>query len=105
MRANALLLVLLVLGRPMMAAESTSLATASGQVVSVNPTAKSLVVKVEERGKSEDRTFAVDDDSKIVKGSSTIALAELAAGEQVTLTYRTRDGRNVVINIGVESKR
>ena len=105
MRATAILLFLLVLGRPMMAAESTALATASGQVVSVNPTAKSLVVNVEERGKSEERTFVVDDNSKIVKGSSTIALAELAQGERVTLTYRTRDGRNVVINIGVEPKR
>jgi len=105
MKTLAAFLLMVSLAGVAGAADTAPLATSSGQVVTVNASAKSLVVKVEDRGKSSDQTFVVNDDSKIVKGSSTIALAELQAGEKVTITYRAQEGRNVVINIGVEAKR
>lgn len=86
------------------AANDTSrLATAGGQIASIDPAAKSLTVKVDDQtGKARDLTLVVADDSKIVKDGAAVTLKDLKQGDKVTVTYRAEAGKNVVVNIGVE---
>lgn len=84
---------------------SAPMATASGQIASIDPGANSLVVKVAEQGgQPHNLSLVVADDSKIIKNGATVALSELKQGDKVTITYRPEDGKNMVVNIGVESK-
>ncbi len=100
-------LVLLLLLAPLAVAspDKAAIATAGGQVTSVDIDAKSLVVKVDgPKGDPKDMTFVLQDDSKIVKGGAAVALADLKPGDQVTVTYKAEGGKNVVVNIGVAPK-
>jgi Cu/Ag efflux protein CusF len=87
------------------ATESARLATAGGMVASIDAAARSLVVKVEgQKGDAHDMTFVVAEDSKLVKDGAAVTLEDLKQGDKVTVTYKTESGKNVVVNIGVESK-
>jgi Cu/Ag efflux protein CusF len=90
------------------ASDVAPLATAGGKIVSIDSASNSLIVKVDKaepaKGASGDVTFVMSDDSKIVKNAAAVALADLKAGDKVTVTYHAVDGQNVVVNIGVESK-
>ena len=106
-------LAVLLLSAPAAAAEPAALAatdtarmaTAGGLVMSIDTAAKSLVVTVaDEKGSAHDVTFVVADDSKLIKGGAAVTLDELKQGDKVTVTYRAQSGKNVVVNIGVESK-
>ena len=104
---SALLLVLSAasLAVAVAIAADAPLATASGHVASVDTSARTLVVKVvDQRGEARDVTFALDDNSKIVKNGAAISAAGLAPGDDVTVTYRSSNGKNVVVNIGVSPK-
>jgi Cu/Ag efflux protein CusF len=84
--------------------ESGRMTTASGQVASIDSAAKSLVVKVAEpSGKPQALTVVVADDSKIIKNGAAISLKELKQGDKVTVTYKAQNGKNMVVNIGVDS--
>jgi Cu/Ag efflux protein CusF len=86
-------------------AADAQLATATGHLASVDASARTLVVKVEEHpGETHDMTFTLDEKTKIVKDGAAIAARELNPGDSVTVTYRNADGKNVVVNIGVGSK-
>jgi hypothetical protein len=65
-------------------------ATFKGSVVKVDEAAKAVVVK----GK-EEKTFAVDEKTKITKGKDTLALADLKAEMAVTVSYK-KDGDKMV---------
>ncbi len=81
------------------------LATATGHLVSIDASAKTLVVNVEEHpGDTHDMMFTLDDQSKIVKDGAAIAAKELKSGDSVTVTYKEADAKYVVVNIGVISK-
>jgi hypothetical protein len=64
--------------------------TFKGSVVKVDEAAKAVVVK----GK-EEKTFAVDEKTKITKGKDTLALADLKAEMAVTVSYK-KDGDKMV---------
>jgi hypothetical protein len=66
-------------------------ATFKGSVVKVDEAAKAVVVK----GKKEEKTFAVDEMTKITKGKDTLALADLKAEMAVTVSYK-KDGDKMV---------
>lgn len=82
-----------------------ALSTATGSVASVDAAAKTLVVSVSgPAGDAHAMTFAVDDASKIVKDGAAISLAELKQGDKLTVTFKSSGGKNVVVNIGVQTK-
>ena len=86
-------------------AADARLATASGHLVSVDASAKTLVVNVEQHpGETKDVTFTLDDQSKIVKDGAAIAATELKSGDSVTVTYKEANAKYVVVNIGASSK-
>ena len=85
--------------------ESGRMATAAGQIASVDAAAKSLVVKVADPGgQPQELNLVVADDSKIIKNGATVTLNDLKQGDRVTITYKAQDGKNMVVNIGVDSK-
>jgi Cu/Ag efflux protein CusF len=87
------------------AMDAPRMTTAAGRIASIDSAANSLVVKVDNpKGDAQDVTFVVADDSKIVKNGAAVALSELKQGEKITVTYRLEGGKNVIVNIGVESK-
>jgi Cu/Ag efflux protein CusF len=87
------------------ASDSARMATAGGMITSIDTAAKSLVVKVEgQQGEAHDVTFVVAEDSKLLKDGAAVDLADLKQGDKVTVTYRAQSGKNIVVNIGVESK-
>jgi Cu/Ag efflux protein CusF len=49
-------------------------------------------------------TFVVAEDSKLLKDGAAVTLEDLKQGDKVTVTYKAQSGKNVVVNIGVESK-
>ena len=86
-------------------ADATRMSTATGRVASIDGAANSLVVKMDgENGDAQEVTFVAAADSKIIKDGAAIALADLKEGEKVTITYKSQEGKNVIVNIGVESK-
>jgi len=87
------------------AVDAPKLSTAAGPISSISTAANSLIVKVPgQKGESQEMTFVVEDDSKIVKSGAAVTLADLKEGDRVTVTYHAMDGKNVVVNIGVEVK-
>jgi Cu/Ag efflux protein CusF len=85
--------------------DTPRLSTATGHVASIDGEANSMVVKMDgPNGDSQDVTFVAAADSKIIKDGTAIALADLKQGEKVTITYKSQEGKNVIVNIGVESK-
>jgi len=63
----------------------------SGVVEKVDEMAKAVVVK----DKKGEKTFAVDDKTKITKGGKDIPLAELKKGTNVSVEYK-KDGEKLV---------
>jgi Cu/Ag efflux protein CusF len=103
------LVVLMLLAPAAMAAVpapvGAPMATAAGQIASIDAAANTLVVKVTVQGEQpQNLNLVVADDSKIIKNGAAVALSELKQGDKVTITYRPEDGKNLVVNIGVESK-
>jgi hypothetical protein len=87
------------------ATDNARMATAGGMVTSIDTVGNSLVVKVEgQPGEVHDVTFVVAADSKLLKDGAAVTLEDLKQGDKVTVTYKAQSGKNVVVNIGVESK-
>ena len=85
--------------------EMGRLSTAAGMVASIDNDAHSLVVKVgDPKGEAKEVTFFTADESKIIKDGAAIALTDLKQGDKVTITFKAQDGKNVIVNVGVESK-
>jgi Cu/Ag efflux protein CusF len=85
--------------------ESGRMATAAGVISSIDAAGKSLVVKVAEPGgEPQELNLVIAEDSKIIKNGAAISLGDLKEGDKVTITYEAQEGKNLVINIGVETK-
>ncbi len=84
---------------------SARLLTSSGQVVSVDAKAKALVVKFENRpGRTAVIPFDVDRRTKVTRAGHRVRMARLAAGDLVTVTFETVNGKTVARNVGIEPK-
>jgi Cu/Ag efflux protein CusF len=70
--------------------------TFKGEVVSIDAEAQTFKVKGEE---SKEMSFHVSDDAKIRIDGEQKALAELAEGAQVTVTYVTKDDKHTAVDI------
>jgi Cu/Ag efflux protein CusF len=62
-----------------------------GSVVSVDPTANSIVVK----GKKGEETFAVGPTTKLTLRKKAATLADFVAGTKVSVSYSVDNGKNV----------
>jgi hypothetical protein len=84
------------------AADAQKMSTTHGLVSSVDASAGSLVVKADDgHGKKVEMTFVVDGESKIVKNGGAVALSDLKPDDNVTITFKMAEGKNLVVNIGV----
>ena len=63
----------------------------TGMVEKVDEAAKAIVVK----GKKDEKTFAVDDKTKITKGGKEMPFADLKSGMHVSVEYK-KDGDKMV---------
>ena len=87
------------------AGDESKLTITSGQIVSADAAANTVVVKVEDgSGQTKDVTVAVGTDTKIIKDGKRINVADLKSGDKVSLTYQMRDGKNMAVSIGIEPK-
>jgi hypothetical protein len=69
----------------------------SGDIKSVDAMAKTIVVV---KGK-EQKTFVVDDKTKITKGKETLSFADTKAGMNVAIEYKKDGDKNVAVVIKV----
>lgn len=71
----------------------------SGAIVSVDAAASSLVVKDEGKGEV---TIVIDENTIILSGDETAALADLAKGQVVFVEYKENNGKNMASLIEAE---
>lgn len=74
----------------------------SGAVVSVDATAKQIVVKNSE-GKMAEITFDVKDHTNIRKSGKEIALSDIAAGDKVMVAFIHKDDKRIATSIKVKA--
>jgi len=67
----------------------------SGEIKNVDAMAKSIVVA---KGK-EEKTFVIDDKTKITKGKEALKLDDLKAGTNVTIEYKKDGDKNIAATI------
>jgi len=67
----------------------------SGEVKNVDAMAKSIVVA---KGK-EEKTFAIDDQTKIMKGKEALKLEDLKAGMSVSIEYKKEMDKNIAVAV------
>ena len=85
------------------AADTAKVTAMKGQLVSVDETARMLTVKAHDPdGSTHDMAFSVSEEVKIVKAGAAITLADLKPGDQITVTFKQADDKNVVFQIAVE---
>ncbi len=63
----------------------------SGAIEKIDEMAKAITVK----GKKEEKTFAMDDKTKITKGKETLTFADLKKGMNVSIEYK-KDGDKMI---------
>jgi hypothetical protein len=71
---------------------------ATGEVAAVDAKAKSITVKA----KKGDVTAMVDDKTKIMMGKDMKTLADIKAGDKVTLKYSEADGKMMAKSIAIK---
>jgi Cu/Ag efflux protein CusF len=71
----------------------------TGDIKSVDAVAKSIVVA---KGKVE-KTFVVNDETKITKGKDTLSFADLKAGMNVALEYKKDGDKLIAVTIKVSA--
>jgi hypothetical protein len=65
---------------------------ATGEVVSVDAATHVLTLKTQAKmGSTKEMSFSLPADAKVMKDGQTVAVADLKPGEQITVTYRTKD--------------
>jgi hypothetical protein len=74
----------------------------AGDIKSVDAVAKSIVVT--KPGKvPKDKTFLVDDKTKITKGGKVLPFADLKAGMNVVVEYKKDGDKNIAVTIKVSA--
>jgi len=71
----------------------------AGDIKSVDAMAKSIVVA---KGK-EEKTFAIDDKTKITKGKEALKFEDLKAGMNVAIGYKTEMDKMMAVTIKVSA--
>jgi len=71
----------------------------AGEIKSVDAMAKSIVVA---KGK-EEKTFAIDDKTKIMKGKEALKFEDLKAGSAISIEYKKDGDKNIASAIKVSA--
>ena len=85
-----------------MPAQHTKTSIISGAVVSVDATAKQIVVKNSE-GKMAIVTFDVSDKTNIRKMGKDITLSDIVAGDKVMVAFKHKDDKRIATAIRVKA--
>ena len=88
-------------GQADQAQQAPASATATGELVSVDVTAKTLVIKP---ASGQDMTFSFTEQTKITGANSPAGLATMG-GSQATVTYTTKDRVQTATAIQVAAKK
>ncbi|MDD5686668.1 MAG: hypothetical protein PHE88_02400 [Elusimicrobia bacterium] len=82
-------------------AKKVAMMKATGLVVSVDAANNQIVVSIlsKKDKKNVDETFAIDANATISKAGKKITLAEIAAGEKVSVRYEIVDGKKIAKSI------
>jgi len=71
----------------------------TGEITAVDAAANTFTVK----GRKGDVTLSVDDKTKIMAGKEVKTLADLKAGEKVTVKYIETDGKNMAKGVKIKT--
>ncbi len=82
-------------------AETSTLKTVTGKVVSVNTAAQAVTVAVKTKGKEEKTLVLLNEKTSIVMGSEKKKLEDIKKGDDLTIRYEVKDGNNVAKSIAV----
>ena len=85
-------------GKEAIAVKKATTKQVTGEVAAVDVQANKLTVK----GKKGDVTISVDDKTKITAGKEKKALADIKAGNKVTVKYAEADGKNTAKSIDIK---
>jgi len=87
------------------ATKKASSKSLKGEVVSIDAVASTIVLKVGKAKKEKEETIVVSDKTKIKKSKKDIALADVLAGDTVSVKYVTEDGKKVAKSVTVSVKK
>jgi exonuclease III len=65
--------------------------------------AEGVVVVSKAKGKDTEKTFAIDDKTKIKKAGKDITVKDLAPGDKVTVRYMDQDGKMTAMAVSVSA--
>ena len=89
-------------GQKAMPVEKPKVKQVTGDVKVVDVKAKTLTVSKMMKGKAEETVVTVDDKTKIMMDKEKKALADVKAGDKVTVKYTEVDGKNVAKSVAIK---
>ena len=85
-----------------MPAEKTKVKQVTGDVKAVDMKAKTITVTKMMKDKAQETVVTVDEKTKIIMDKEKKALADVKAGDKVTVKYTEVDGKNVAKSIAIK---
>jgi ribosomal protein S1 len=74
----------------------------TGEVTAVDTTAMAITVSKKVKGKAVETVATVDDKTRIMMGKEKKTLADVKAGDKVTVHYKEVDGKNVAKSVAIK---
>jgi hypothetical protein len=85
--------------------DAATLTMAKGEVVSADAQTKVIVVKVETTpGQTDNVSFMIGPETKIIKGTKNVQFSEVLGGDKVTVNYKTVAGKKMAVSIGIDGQ-
>lgn len=82
-------------------AEKTKVKQVSGDVKAVDMKAMTVTVSKTMKGKAEETVVTVGDKTKIMMGKEKKTLADVKAGDKVTVKYTEAEGKNMAKSVAI----
>lgn len=86
---------------PTKPAEKPKVLQVTGDVKAVDTKAMTVTVTKMVKGKAEETTVTVSDKTKIMMGTEKKALADVKAGDKVTVKYKEVEGKKVAKSVAI----
>ena len=74
----------------------------TGEVTACDTKAMTITISKKVKGKAVETVVTVDDKTKIMMGKEKKALADVKAGDKVTVKYKEVDGKNVAKSVAIQ---
>ncbi|OGW53451.1 MAG: hypothetical protein A2Y81_12365 [Nitrospirae bacterium RBG_13_43_8] len=88
---------------PAKAAEKPKVHQVTGDVKAVDAKAMTITVTKMMKGKAEETMITVGDKTKIMMGEEKKALADVKAGDKVTVKYTEAEGKNMAKSVAIHA--